>query len=601
MVYSKNMEKLTFSQLQKTLESKDLSALAQLNIAILRNVTIEPIETYLRYFAYEAGFNANVSFGKYDNIFQETVAGQGEIISDELDYILIFAQLETLSSSLVCDFTSLSKDDIESEKSHIKDYVSSVLNGIRKQTNAVILWHSFELPQYPALGILDSQMTDGQSEVVIELNRITRDLLKETGNAYLVDMNQSIARLGINDFYDKRYWHIAKSPYSRLALAEIAREDFKFIHALKGKNKKCIVLDCDNTLWGGIIGEDGLTEIKLGTTYPGSVYCEFQKEVLNLYNRGVLVAICSKNNQEDVWEVFQNHPDMVLKEEHIATAQINWQDKASNLRCIAQDLNIGLDSLVFVDDSDFEINLVQQILPEVTVIHLPKEKAVDYKDMLASCGLFDTLIFSAEDKKRGAMYKAETERKKLIAEATDLESYYESLEMVATINLADDFSQPRISQLTQKTNQFNLTTRRYSKTDINEFAESQNSDVLYLKLKDRFGDMGIVGVCILVYENNTAIFDTFLLSCRALGRQVEDVFLENCLQLCQIKGVEFAVGQYFPTSKNIQVKEFFQKRNFNVMENNEAKCITHFDLSEFKLRTSVFCHEIISDFGSIAN
>lgn len=593
------MENMPFSQLQKKLASEDLTVLPRLNIAILRNVTIEPIETYLRYFAYETGFNAKVRFGEYDNIFQEAVAGQGEIITDDLDYILIFAQLETLAPGFVSNFTSLTKDDIESEKTCIKNYISSVLNGIRKQTNAVILWHSFELPQHPALGILDSQMDDGQSEVIIELNRITRDLLKKTGNSYLVDMNRSIARLGIKEFYDKRYWHIAKSPYSRLAIAEIAKEDLKFIRALKGKNKKCVVLDCDNVLWGGVIGEDGLAGIKLSKTYPGSVYCEFQKEVLNLYNKGVLIAICSKNNQEDVWEVFQNHPDMVLKEEHIATAQINWEDKATNLRRIAQHLNIGLDSLVFVDDSDFEINLIQQVLPEVTVIHLPKEKAVDCKDILASCGLFDALICSAEDKKRGAMYKAEAERKKLVTQAIDLKSYYKSLEMVATIDLADDFSKPRIAQLTQKTNQFNLTTKRCSETDINEFAESQYSDVLYLRLKDRFGDMGIVGVCILVYEKNTAVFDAFLLSCRALGRKVEDVFLGECLRLCQLRNIKTATGQYFPTAKNMQVKEFFQKRGFKVMEKNETKCITHFELSNYTPHTSDFCHEIISDFGSI--
>ena len=594
------MESMLFSQLQQKLSSEDMSALPAIKMVILRNVTIEPIETYLRYFAYEAGFNAKVRFGDYDNIFQEAVAGQGEIITDELDYILIFVQLETLSSSLVCEFTSLSKDDIESEKSRIKNYISSVLNGVRKQTNAVILWHSFELPPHPALGILDSQMADGQSEVIIELNRITRDLLKETGNAYLVDMNHSIARLGIKEFYDKRFWHIAKSPYSRLAIAEIAKEDFKFIRALKGNNKKCIVLDCDNILWGGIIGEDGLTEIKLGRTYPGSIYYEFQKTLVNLYNKGILIALCSKNNPEDVWEVFRDHPDMVLKEEHISAHQINWRDKATNLRDIAQHLNIGLDSLVFVDDSDFEIDLIRRVLPEVTPIHLPTDNALNNKDVLDSCGLFDSLVYSAEDKKRGAMYKADANRKKLLTKVVDLKGYYESLEMIATINLADDFSKPRIAQLTQKTNQFNLTTKRYSKTDINEFSESQYSDVLYLKLKDRFGEMGIVGVCILVYEKNTAVFDTFLLSCRALGRKVEDAFLDNCLKLCQLKDVKFAVGQYFPTSKNMQVKEFFQKRGFKVVEKNETKCISHFELSDYTPYNSDFCHEIISDFGSIS-
>ena len=594
------MESMSFSQLQKILSGEDLTALPRLNVAIIRNVTIEPIETYLRYFAYEAGFNAKVRFGEYDNIFQEAVGGHGHVITAELNYLLIFAQLETLSPSLVCDFTSLTKDDIESEKSRIKNYVSSVLKGIRKQTNAVILWHSFELPHHPALGILDGQMADGQSEVIIELNRIARNLLKEAGNAYLVDMNQSIARLGIKEFYDKRYWHIAKSPYSRLALEETAKENFKFIRALEGKNKKCVVLDCDNILWGGVIGEDGLAGIKLGQTYPGSIYFEFQKAMVNLYNKGVLIALCSKNNQEDVWEVFRRHPDMVLKEEHISAHQINWQDKATNLRQIAQDLNIGLDSLVFIDDSDFEIELIRRFLPEVTPIHLPTAKALNNKEVLNSYGLFYYLVFSAEDKNRGAMYKTEVDRKKMFAETVDLKSYYESLEMVATINFADDFSKPRIAQLTQKTNQFNLTTKRYSEADINDFMESPLSDVLYIKMKDKFGDMGIVGVCILVYEKNTAVFDTFLLSCRALGRKVEDVFLAECLKLCQLRNAKCVTGQYYPTSKNMQVKDFFRKRGFKTIRKDKKRLIASLDLINNPPRTGVFVHRIISNVDLIS-
>lgn len=595
------MKSISFSQLQKELSSEDLSSLPQLSIAILHNVTIEPIEVYLRYLAYEIGFNAQIRFGAYDNIFQEAVGGQGAIVTEELDYILIFAQLETLSSSLVCDFTSLTTDDIESEKSRINNYIASILNGIREETNAVILWHSFELPHYPSLGILDSQMADGQSEVIIELNRIARNLLKTTGNAYLVDMNRCIARIGVKEFYDKRYWHIAKSPYSRLALDEIAKEDFKFIRALKGKNKKCVVLDCDNVLWGGIIGEDGLAGIKLGKTYPGSIYFEFQKALIDLHNKGILIALCSKNNPQDVWEVFQNHPDMVLKEQHISAHQINWQDKATNLRRIAEDLNIGLDSLVFVDDSDFEIDLIKQVLPEVTSIHLPTDKALDNKDVLESCGLFDSLVLSVEDKNRSAIYRAQADRKKLADNAVDLKSYYESLEMVVTINPADDFSKPRIAQLTQKTNQFNLTTKRYSETDISDFMKNQLSDVLYLKLKDRFGDMGIIGVCILVYKKDTVVFDTFLLSCRALGRKVEDVLLEECLRLCQLRNVKLATGQYFPTAKNMQVKDFYQNHGFKPVGKNEEKCVTHLNLSNYTPNTSGFCHEIISDFGFISS
>ena len=591
------MENLSLSQIKKRLSSEDRVSLPHLGMVVLRNVTIEPIEFYLRYPALEMGFDADVRFGEYDNIIQEAVGGQGEIITGETDYVLVFMQLETLSSSLVCDYASLSMQDVEAEKLRIENHISSVAHGIRKQTDAVVLWHSFELPLYPALGVVDAQTADGQTELIMELNRVARSALKEIGNAYVVDMNLCVTRLGANEFYDRRYWHIARSPYSRSALAEIAREDFKVIRALRGKNRKCVVLDCDNVLWGGVVGEDGLSGIKLGQTYPGSFYCEAQREIVSLYNRGVIIALCSKNNEDDVWEVFRKHPDMVLEEKHIAAYEINWENKAANLRRLASSLNIGLDSIVFVDDSEQEVALIRQSLPEVETIHFLGEGSVGYSDMLTSCGLFDTLTFSAEDKKRGEMYKSEAARKNLAVKSIDMESYYESLEMMVSINLADDFSIPRIAQLTQKTNQFNLTTKRYSESDIKAFMERGQSDVIYLRLEDRFGDMGIVGVCVIVYEGETAIFDTFLLSCRSLGRKVEDVFLTHCLKLSQMREAHFAIGEYLPTNKNMQTRDFYLDRGFERLESNGSGYIAKIDLATLTPWAPDFFKTITADFG----
>ena len=459
-----------------------------------------------------------------------------------------------------------------------KENIESVLSGIRKKTNVMILWQGFELPPYPALGILDSQSPNGQYALINDLNEYLRDRLGDQRNAYFVDLNLCMARLGANRFYDPRYWHIGRAPFSREALKEIALENFRYIRPLKGKNKKCLVLDCDDTLWGGIIGEDGLAGIKLGKTYPGSAYYEFQQEILNLFNRGIILALCSKNNRDDVCEVFRKHSYMVLKEEHIATAQINWEDKAANLRQIALDLNIGLDSMVFLDDSEFEVNLIRQVLPQVKAIHLPQNKAVEYRDILASCGLFDTLTLSAEDKNRGAMYKAEATRKKLRAGITDMKTYYKSLEMELEIRFPDDFSIPRVAQLTQKTNQFNLTTRRYSKYDIKDLINDGESDVICLRLKDKFGDSGIVGTCILKYKDERALFDTFLLSCRVLGRSVENAFLIEALKLAKKQGCKVAIGEYYATRKNAQVEHFYSKQGFDEMSEkrrDEDRCFQY--------------------------
>ena len=554
--------KTPFAEIQAALNQADLSQCPELNIAVLRNVMLEPIEPYLRFLAYEMGSNARIQFGAYDNIVQEAVGGNPGLCFDKTACILVFMKLEVFSWELSRNFVALSDEQIDSESTRVKEYVESVLVGLRKKTNAMILWHGFEQHPYPALGVLDSQKANGQHELINRLNEYLRDSLGSRKDAYLVDLNLCLMRLGASRFYDPRYWHIGRAPYSREALREIALEDFRYIRALMGRNKKCLVLDCDNTLWGGIIGEDGLAGIQLGKTYPGSAYCEFQQEILNLHNRGIILALCSKNNEGDVWEVFRRHPDMVLQEKHIAAVQINWGDKASGLRKIAHELNIGLESMVFADDSDFEVNLVRSALPEVEVIHLPQNKAVVYRDILASCGVFDTLTLSDEDKKRGRMYKAEATRKRLQSEMTDMETYYKTLEMKLEICFPDELSISRVCQLTQKTNQFNLTTRRYSESDIEEFSARRESDVIYVKLEDKFGDSGIIGTCILRYEEGKAIIDTFLLSCRALGRGVEEALLAQTLRLAQKKYCHAVIGQYYATRRNKQVERFYREQGF---------------------------------------
>ena len=556
------MPNVTFAEIQDILNKAQIDHLPNLNIAILRNVMVESLVPYLKFLAYDMGFAAEVRMGGYDNIVQESLGTYAGVLKKETDCVFIFMRLENLSWDLARRFAAMTTEQVQNEVARIQEIITSTLAGIRQQTDGMILWHGFEIPLYSGLGIWDSQISSGQVGVISALNEFLQTALRSVPNAYYVDLNRCLARVGGKAFYDERYWHIGRAPYSREALCEIASEDFKFIRSLKGKSKKCLVLDCDNVLWGGVIGEDGLSGIRLGKTYPGSPYHEFQQEALNLFNRGILIALCSKNNAEDVWEVFRTHPDMVLKEKHIAAAEINWEDKATSLRRIAADLNIGLDSLVFIDDSEFEINLVRGAIPEIAVLHFPKDKAVEYRNMLASCGLFDTLTLSAEDRERGAMYQTEAQRKQLQTQALDLETYLRSLEMVIEVKLADDFTLPRIAQLTQKTNQFNLTTRRYSEADIKRYMEAKDVDVLSLRVMDKFGDSGLVGVCVLKYIDQEAVFDTFLLSCRVLGRGVEDVFVIQALKLAKQRGCEAVIGEFYPTAKNAQVRDFFPRQGF---------------------------------------
>lgn len=568
----KSINNYSIAELQNYIENYDTNNFPIFNTVILRNITVEFITPYLKYLTIQMGFKPNIVFGDYDNVLQDALSNDERLINESTDCIMVFTRLETLSPRLTNSFTQLDEKSIEEEKNIVKNYIVSTLKGIRSKTNAIVNWHGFELPIYPAYGVADYTNSDMQTGTINELNNFLKKQLRDFKNSFFIDINASRAIVGSKNFYDNRYWHIGKAPYTLDALKEISIDNFKLIRALKGKNKKCLVLDCDNTLWGGIIGEDGLEGIKLGPNYPGSAYLAFQQEILSLSNRGVIIALCSKNNESDVLEVLDNHPHMLIKRKHVSISMINWEDKASNIEKIATELNIGLDSIVFIDDNEFEINLVKKILPVVETIHLPKGKSANYKDILASSGLFDSLTFTDEDKKRSQLYKTEFIRKKSQNEFSgNIESYYKSLNMIAYIDKANAKVIPRIAQLTQKTNQFNLTTKRYTESDIEGFILSEKSDVIFVELEDRFGNMGIVGVSIIRYFKDFAEIDTFLLSCRVIGRGLEKVLLNTCVKLAKNKNLSIVKGLYLVSDKNNQVIDFYTKNKFAIEEKDEQK------------------------------
>lgn len=567
-----------FADISKALQEADLTGLPVLRLGILRNIMLEPLATYLRHEALTLGFNAEIRMGEYDNVFQEALGGEQTAYDGQTDAVLVFLHLEGVSWNLARNFNALSEEEVRQEIGRVREHCAAIVQGLRTRTPAMVLWHGFLPPLYPALGVFDAQTEHGQTQAVQSLNAAVRSAVRSVPNSYFVDLGLSLTRVGGRRFLDNRYWHMGRAPYTLEAYEDIAREDMKFLRARLGKAKKCLVLDCDNTLWGGIIGEDGLAGIKLGESSPGSAYVEFQQQIVDLRNRGVILALCSKNNDEDVWEVLEKHPASVLRRSHIAAWRINWNDKPSNIRELASELNIGLDSMVFVDDSDFEVNLMRRELPEVEVLHLAKGQAFHARDMLAAHGWFDTLTISREDRERGGMYAAEAERRQLLASVTDLDAYYRSLEMHLSITFADAFTIPRVAQQTQKTNQFNLTTRRYSEADISSFVSSSDVDVLCVQLSDKFGDSGIVGSCVLRYSGNRAVIDTFLLSCRALGRGVEEIFLSYALRLAQKRGAAVAEGEYIATRKNSQVELFYAKQGFTELLSEEASAVRRFAL-----------------------
>ena len=422
--------------------------------------------------------------------------------------------------------------------------------------------NNFPLLFPPALGILDAQSQTGQINTLRSLNQELRIRTKDFSNIFCVDYECLMANIGHSQGFDERYWHSSKAPFSRHALIPVAKEYARFLRALKGKTHKCLILDCDNTLWGGIVGEDGLEGIKLGPEYPGSCYMAFQKEILNLHDRGIILALCSKNNEGDVFEALERHPCTVLKKEHFAAWRINWDDKVKNIRSIVEELNIGMDSVVFADDNAYEIGLVKHQVPELATIQLPAEPSQLRTELLAQ-GFFDSLSFSGEDRRRTRMYREEARRKQIAVQAGSVEEYLRALEIQVEISTPQSFCVPRVAQLTQKTNQFNLTTRRYTEDQVRGFIADPAWDVWYLQLQDKIADAGIVGVAMVRYGDTCAEIDSFLLSCRVLGRGVEEAFLNYVIESVQSRGIKILKGEYIPTAKNKQAVDFYKKQGFS--------------------------------------
>jgi FkbH-like protein len=348
------------------------------------------------------------------------------------------------------------------------------------------------------------------------------------------------------------------------------------------------VLDLDNTLWGGIIGEDGFDNIRLGDNPVGRSFVEFQKRLLALNKRGIILAINSKNNFDDAIEVIQKHPNMILKEENFACVKINWNDKVVNLQEIAKELNIGLDSIVFFDDDPINQEYVKESLPGVLVVDLPKDSS-QYPQIITEMKEFDVLKITEEDTKRSDMYLGQKKRKELENKVGDFNEFLKQMNIEVNVEKANSFSIPRISQLTLKTNQFNLTTKRYQEEEVSKFSSSSDKIVECVKVSDKFGDNGITGVYIIDKKNDDEwIIDTFLLSCRIMGRGVEDTMLSQIIKKAKSEGVKTVKGKFISTNKNKPAENFYSKHGFKKNDeywtfhiNEEIKTPEHIKLRRY--------------------
>lgn len=508
-------------------------------VRFLRNVTTEPIDPFLTYHLGNRGVRVAIAHGDFDAMETEILAGVP--LAPGIPNVVVTA--------LVLDRLRWGGGGFEGRAAF--DYLAGWWERLLETEGLVLAVHTF-LPSWDSLGPEDPELR--------LLNESVRGWAAGKPRVLLADFDLLAQETGRDHAREARFWYLYQAPYQEAFLNAWAVSLASAIGHRVGRSKKLLLLDCDNTLWGGVVGEAGVEGIQLdASAYPGRAWYDFQNQVRELNRRGVLVGLVSKNNEADVFEVFDRHPAMRLRREHLAGWRIDWGDKAENIRSLAGELNLGLDSVVFVDDSPHECELVRGFLPMVEVLQVPPHPW-EIPSLLSGYDGFPLRPVSGEDARRTEMYREESERRIARSRFASHEDYLRSLELRVRVRAAGPEDVARAAQLTQRTNQFNLATNRYQEDEIARFMESDGDLVLLLEVSDRFGDYGKVGVAIASREGGRARLRDFLMSCRVLGRRVETAFLASALgHVFERWEVGETLCSYVPTEKNGQTAEFFDR------------------------------------------
>lgn len=533
--------------------------------AILRSFTVEPLVPVLQACAIASRIDLRLRLSGFNAYAQDILDPGSPLYSFEPDTAILAVQTRDLAPELWQGCTRSGEDVIE----RVTEAFASWVYAFRAYSAANLIIHSLESPAVPVQGIYDAQLEQNQAAAIEQINRNLRKLAREYPGIYVLDYDGLVARYGRERWSDERKWLATRLPIAAPNLVNLAREWMRFLAPLAGKLAKVVAVDLDNTLWGGIIGEDGMAGVQVGTEYPGAAYQAFQQALLDLFHRGILLAACSKNNPAEALEVLESHPNMLIRKEHFAAMRINWNEKAENLREIAAELNVGLDAVLFVDDNPVERQHVREQVPDVMVLELPSD-AMDYARALRQFPGCERLTISEEDRQRGRYYAAQKERAQLEKSVSSRDEFLRSLEQKAEIELINRLTVARVAQLTQKTNQFNLTTRRYTEQQIAQMTSCEGWEVFSIKVRDRYADNGLVGVAILQHRGETTEIDTFLLSCRVIGRTVESALLACLVKRAQNRGAKRLEGWFLPTKKNTPAKDFYRFHGFNQLSETLA-------------------------------
>jgi len=543
-------------------QNKDQLESIPLKVAIQRSVTLEPMVSWYKAEAFLNGFDLDVYVGAFDAYAQELLSEESKFCTFDPDVTLLYISAQSLIPELWHAYGTLDQEAIQEQKEKVLAVFKLYLEQYTARFRKPLIIHTLE--QFPHLvhGLADVSSELQQRDVMSNLNREIVKLARQCPGVYVLDINEVILKFGTDNWFDRERWLTMRLPFKQEAFQGMARLWCRMLFPLTGRTAKVIVCDLDNTLWGGVIGEDGIEGIKLDAEFPGAAYQGLQRALLDLKRAGFLLAVCSKNNESDAMEVINQHQGMILKQDDFATFRINWQDKASNLREIAQELNVGTESLVFVDDNPAECQWVRQSLPEVTVLELPKDNPLQYETLVRNHPRLVRLHVTKEDLGRTGMYLTQKKRGELKLAAASLEDFYMALNMEMEVLLVDEKTVDRVAQLTQKTNQFNLTTHRYSTAEIQSFVENSDWDIRAFRVSDSYGDQGIVGVVMCHVHEEEYHIHNFLMSCRVIGRTIETAMLATIFSLANERNLPCIIGSIIPTQKNRPVRDFYQKHGF---------------------------------------
>jgi FkbH-like protein len=552
----------TFAQLKKNLK-KDFGGLPSVKIALLGDTATQLLAQALKGAGYDDGFDLEIWEADFNQIERQLFDDTSELYEYKPDVIIIFHS----THKLLGKYNKLKPAERSGLAQGRMDLIEQINDKVKEQLKSKIIYYNYSEIDDAVFGNYAGKTT---SSFLFQLRKLNFELMQfavNQNNFYLCDISTIQNQVGKNSFFHSSVYINTEMVLSLDILPAIAIQTVGLIKVLHGKIKKCLVLDLDNTLWGGIIGDDGIENIQVGSLGIGKAFTEFQYWIKKMQQRGIILAVCSKNTESVAREPFEKHPDMVLRLEDIAVFVANWENKADNIRHIQSILNIGFDSMVFLDDNPFERNLVRENIPDISVPELPEDPA-EYLEFLYPLNLFETISFSEEDNERTKQYQVEAQRTVLQKKFTNEDDFLMSLEMRSLVEPFNKFNTPRVSQLSLRSNQFNLRTVRYTEADIERIASDNNYASFSFTLEDKFGDNGLICVIVLKKEDDRTLFiETWLMSCRVLKRGMENFVLNSITNYAKEHGYKYLKGEYIPTAKNEMVKDHYKNLGFT-QDNN---------------------------------